>query len=90
MTAATEQQVRAALEAVGVAYEVLPCDPEFADTAVYCEHYGYSLWDSANTLVVGSKTGAKTFVACVVSTKPCVSVWACGVCRSPLQSKPGN
>ena len=59
--------VRAALDASGVAYEVLPCDPDFADTAAFCERYGFSPEDSANTIVVASKKEPKKFAACVVT-----------------------
>ncbi len=58
--------VRAALAASGVDYEILSCDPELADTAVFCAHYGHALEDSANAIVVKSKTGEEKFVACVV------------------------
>lgn len=54
------------LDKLGVDYEVLPCDPELADTAVFCEHYGYSPLDSANTILVTSKTGEQRYVACVL------------------------
>ena len=57
---------RAILEESGLAYEIIACDPELADTAVFCEHYGYSLTHSANTIVVTSKTGEKCYAACVV------------------------
>ena len=61
-----EARVAASLKAVGVPYEVLECDPEFADTAVFCERYGYRLEDSGNTIVVASKRGEKKYSACVV------------------------
>jgi prolyl-tRNA editing enzyme YbaK/EbsC (Cys-tRNA(Pro) deacylase) len=54
------------LENSGLAFEVWPCDPELADTAVYCEHYGISLENSANAILVRSKTGDKKFVLCVL------------------------
>ena len=38
-----------------MAYQVLPCDPELADTAEFCQHYGFSLDQSANTILVTSK-----------------------------------
>ncbi|MBI1376903.1 MAG: hypothetical protein GC157_05400 [Frankiales bacterium] len=47
--------VAAALAAHGIAHEVLACDPELADTAAFCAHYGFSLDDSANTILVASK-----------------------------------
>lgn len=61
-----EQDVLRALDAAGVPYDVVPCDPALADTAAFCEHYGYAPEDSANTIVVASKREPKRYVACVV------------------------
>jgi prolyl-tRNA editing enzyme YbaK/EbsC (Cys-tRNA(Pro) deacylase) len=61
-----EEAVLAALDGAGVAYDVVPCDPALADTAAFCEHYGYAPEDSANTIVVASKREPKRYVACVV------------------------
>jgi len=58
--------VLAALEQSGFAYEILECDPELADTATFCAHYGHSMEDSANAIVVKSKTGEEKFAACVL------------------------
>lgn len=58
--------VRERLEALGVPYEVMACDPELADTAAFVEAYGVPLDQSANTIVVASKGAEPTFVACVV------------------------
>lgn len=58
--------VREALDASGVDYEILECDPNLADTAVFCATYGHAMEDSANAIVVKSKTGEEKFVACVV------------------------
>lgn len=58
--------VRAALEASGLPYEVLPCDPALADTATFCAHYGVAPEDSANAILVKTKTGEERFAVCVV------------------------
>ena len=60
------ERIEAALESSCVEYEVFPCDPELADTAVFCERYGYPLDVSANTILVKAKTGGERFVVCVV------------------------
>ena len=52
--------------AVGAEYRVLPCDPALADTAQFCEAYGFALEDSANTIVVTAKSDPPRHVACVV------------------------
>lgn len=62
----TLPKIRAFLEQTGQPFEVLPCDPELADTAVFCEHYGVALENSANAILVRSKTGDKNFVVCVL------------------------
>lgn len=68
MDAATdiESQVLAALRDLGVSYELVHIDPEFADTADFCEKYGYPLETSGNTIVVASKRGEKKYCACIV------------------------
>lgn len=58
--------MRAALDSVGVPYEALPCDPEFADTAAFCARYGVAPEDSANTIVVAGKGEPRRYAACVV------------------------
>ncbi len=68
MTAAAEPGQRAidALEALGEAYEVIEVDPALADTAAFCEHYGYPPEISGNTILVVSKRGERRYCACVV------------------------
>lgn len=62
----TLPRIRAFLEQTGQSFEVLDCDPELADTAVFCDHYGVALKDSANAILVRSKTGDEKFVVCVL------------------------
>ena len=61
-----EARVRAALEATGFDHELIPCDPELADTAAFCAHYGYPMEQSANTILVASKKPEGRYAACVV------------------------
>jgi prolyl-tRNA editing enzyme YbaK/EbsC (Cys-tRNA(Pro) deacylase) len=61
-----EALVRAGAEATGVPFDVVPCDPALADTAAFCEAYGYSMDDSANCVVVKGKSEPPVYVACVV------------------------
>ena len=61
-----EARVQAALDGLGVPYEVWPCNPDLADTTQFCAHYGVELADSANTIVVASKKPKGVFAACVV------------------------
>ena len=54
------------LEATGVDFEIIPCDPGLADTAAFCAAYDYALEDSANTIIVAGKVEPPVYVACVV------------------------
>lgn len=64
--AALEASVRAVLDGIGMTYTWMPCDPDFADTAAFCEHYDVSPDISANTIVVASRRGPQLYCACVV------------------------
>lgn len=62
-----EQRVLRMLEALGVPWERLTIDPDFADTAAFCEKYGVPLENSANTLIVASKKEPRQYAASVVA-----------------------
>jgi prolyl-tRNA editing enzyme YbaK/EbsC (Cys-tRNA(Pro) deacylase) len=61
-----EQRVRTVLGGLGLPYEVVEIDPAYADTAQFCERYGYPMEQSANTILVGSKKEPRQYSACVV------------------------
>ena len=63
---AVESRVISFLDSTGVPYEIVEIDPDFADTAAFCEKYGFPLENSANTIIVASKKKPKTYVAAVV------------------------
>ncbi|MHA7174246.1 YbaK/EbsC family protein [Arthrobacter monumenti] len=59
--------VEEAIAKYGIAHEILGCDDELADTAVFCEHYGVSLEQAANTILVASKKiDPPKYAVCVV------------------------
>lgn len=58
--------VLAAARATGFGFEVVPCDPDLADTAAFCEAYGYSPDESANAIVVVGKSEPRRYVTCLV------------------------
>jgi len=62
-----EHETRAVLDRLGLPYEVIPCDPQFADTTAFCERYGYPPDHAGNTIIVVSKRGPKSYAACVVT-----------------------
>ena len=55
--------------ALGIVHEVMPCDPELADTAAFCAAYGVAPEDSANAILVAGKSRAdepQPFALCLV------------------------
>jgi prolyl-tRNA editing enzyme YbaK/EbsC (Cys-tRNA(Pro) deacylase) len=58
--------VIAAAEATGQGYEIVPCDPELADTAAFCATYGYRLDQSANAILVVGKSEPRVYSVCLV------------------------
>lgn len=66
MSTILDQRVYEALERGGLVYEEFACNPELADTAAFCEEYGYEPNQAANTILVAGKADPKIFAACVV------------------------
>lgn len=62
---AVEKTVLAAVEATGEPFDVIEVDPELADTATFCDHYGYPLETSGNCIVVASKDDPPALAACL-------------------------
>jgi prolyl-tRNA editing enzyme YbaK/EbsC (Cys-tRNA(Pro) deacylase) len=62
-----EAVTRAALDRLGVPYEIVPCDPDYADTAAFCERYGYAPETAGNTIIVASRKEPRQYAACVVT-----------------------
>jgi prolyl-tRNA editing enzyme YbaK/EbsC (Cys-tRNA(Pro) deacylase) len=63
---AIEEKVVQVLGALGVPYELIAIDPAYADTAQFCERYGYPMEQSGNTIIVASKREPRRYAACVV------------------------
>jgi Cys-tRNA(Pro) deacylase len=59
-------QAHAALERANISYKEIACDPELADTAAFCDHYGYALDQAANTIIVAGKGDPTKFACCIV------------------------
>jgi prolyl-tRNA editing enzyme YbaK/EbsC (Cys-tRNA(Pro) deacylase) len=66
MTNALLPLVQESLATHAVAYTVFGCDPSFADTAAFCAEYGFSQDQSANTILVVSKSDPVQYACCVV------------------------
>ena len=54
------------MSALNIEHTVIDCEPEFADTQIFCDHYGYSVDEAANVLLIASKKGEPKYAACVV------------------------
>ena len=54
------------MTARGIVFEEMPCDPDLADTAAFCEAYGVPPERSANTILVASRRPEGRMVACLV------------------------
>lgn len=66
MSNPSADSVLSAVAATGLSYEIVPCDPELADTAAFCEAYGYRPDQSANAIVVVGKSDPRVYAACLV------------------------
>ncbi|MBT8213805.1 MAG: hypothetical protein KJP12_01170 [Acidimicrobiia bacterium] len=80
-----ESAVTSALDALGVDYQTMPCDPEFADTAAFCERYGIAPEDSANAIVLASKRPQGVYAMFLVLAVSRLDVN--GRCRSLMDVK---
>ncbi len=66
MSLEIETHIKSFLSRQAIIHEWLTINPDFADTASFCEEYGYSLSESGNTIIVASKRGEKKYAACLV------------------------
>jgi prolyl-tRNA editing enzyme YbaK/EbsC (Cys-tRNA(Pro) deacylase) len=61
-----ERRVLDAVEATAEPFEVIEIDPDLAETAAFCERYGYPLETSGNCILVASRDDDPVMAACVV------------------------
>ena len=73
------------LERIGLPYEIIACDPALADTAAFCDAYGYSPDESANAILVVGKSTPTVYALCVVLASTRLDVN--GVVRRRLGTK---
>jgi len=65
-TEALEARVLELARELDPGVEAIWIDPDLADTATFCERYGYSMEESGNCILVRSKTGDLRYAACIV------------------------
>ena len=66
MEAKLPDNVAAALADLDIPHEVVPCDPGFADTAQFCERYGFPIDNCGNTIIVASRREPVQYSSCTV------------------------
>ena len=62
----TLPKIREFLESIKLEFEIMDCDPKFADTNVFCKEYGVNLEDSVNAILVKTKTGELKYAVCAL------------------------
>jgi prolyl-tRNA editing enzyme YbaK/EbsC (Cys-tRNA(Pro) deacylase) len=63
---ALDPTVQRHVDEAHIAYEVVECNPELADTELFCANYNIPKENAANTILVAAKTEPKSYVACLV------------------------
>ena len=58
--------VATVLSELDIPHEVVPCDPDFADTAQFCEKYGFPIDNCGNTIIVASRREPVQYSSCTV------------------------
>ena len=61
-----DPNVQRAVDSIGVRYEVLDCNPEWADTDVFCSNYNIPRDHAANAILIASKSEPKQYAVCLV------------------------
>jgi len=54
------------LEQYAIVHSVIECNPDWADTVEFVQHYPYTAGQSANTLIVAGKVNPLKYAICVV------------------------
>lgn len=62
-----DPNVQRELDELGIAHEILPCNPDWADTDAFCEHYGIPRENAANTILIAVKGEPRRYLACLVT-----------------------
>ena len=66
--------VLSVLDQSSVPYKIIEIDPEFADTAAFCDKYDYPVDFSGNTIIVASRKEPVQYAACLVKASDRIDV----------------
>ena len=64
-----EAKIEKFLNDIGIKYEIMPCDPQLADTEDFCNYYNIPKSNSGNTLIIASKKDPIIYSACLVTAE---------------------
>ena len=64
-----ETKIDKFLNDIGIKYEVMPCDPNLADTEDFCNYYNVPKTNSGNTIIIASKKPPIIYSACLVTAE---------------------
>tara|TARA_B110000263_G_scaffold226936_1_gene218928 strand:- start:1025 stop:1507 length:483 start_codon:yes stop_codon:yes gene_type:complete len=62
----TLPKIRQFLESTELKFEIMDCDPELADTKIFCKEYNINLEDSVNAILVKTKAGELKYALCAL------------------------
>ena len=62
----TLPKIRHFLESTKLKFEIMDCNPELADTKIFCKEYNINLEDSVNAILVKTKTGGLKYALCAL------------------------
>ena len=65
-SAQIEQRIQRFLADAEIPFRSIACQPDQADTAIFCEVFGIATEASVNTILVASKKEPKSYAACLV------------------------
>ena len=61
-----EAKVTSSLNDLKIVYDLIDIDPDFADTAAFCEQYDFPVDNCGNTIIVAAKKPPGTYCASIV------------------------
>jgi len=62
----TLPKIRQFLESTELKFEIMDCNPELADTKIFCKEYNINPEDSVNAILVKTKTGELKYALCAL------------------------
>ena len=64
-----EEKIQQFLDNYNINHEMMECDPDLADTELFCKNYNIPKANSGNAIIVASKKEPFTYSACLVTAE---------------------